>query len=125
MDDARKLVEAQASSGLSIIQFVKQLGVGEQRFHSWKRKLGAGRKKKLAAISFAPVRVTAPMGLTTEAFPMEVVLENERRPAQRSPAASIRGENQAGRRGAVWRRDTRVESDSRNPAEGAVCGPCA
>ena len=79
MDDARKLVEAQASSGLSIIQFVKQLGVGEQRFHSWKRKLGAGRKKKLAAISFAPVRVTAPMGLTTEAFPMEVVLENERR----------------------------------------------
>ena len=79
VDDARKLVEAQAASGLSILEFVKQLGVGEQRFHSWKRKLRGSRKVKSPSISFARVQVTSSTGLTSEAFPMEVVLENERR----------------------------------------------
>lgn len=79
MDDARKLVDAQAASGLSIVEFVKQLGVGEQRFHSWKSRLGGSIKKKSASISFAPVRVKSSSMLTSEVFAMEVVLENERR----------------------------------------------
>lgn len=78
IDDARKLVEAQAGSGLSILEFVKRLGVGEQRFHSWKRKLQGGRKKKSVSISFAPMQLP-PTTLPGAAFAMEVVLENERR----------------------------------------------
>ncbi len=77
-DDARKLVDAQATSGLSILEFVRRLGIGEQRFHAWKRKLG-GRKNKSASISFAPIRVTSSAPFTTTALSMEVVLQNERR----------------------------------------------
>ena len=79
MDDARKLVEAQAGSGLSILEFVKRLGIGEQRFHSWKRKLQGGKKKSTSiSISFAPMQL-APSTIPSGAFAMEVVLGNERR----------------------------------------------
>jgi len=59
--DARRVLQAQERSGLSILAFAREHDLSHERLYRWKRKLetsGEGSKDELAEIEFTPVVVT-------------------------------------------------------------------
>jgi transposase-like protein len=79
--EARAVLEAYETSGLSVAEFARRYGLGPQRLRWWKKRR---REEAGAALSFVPVHVAAPPSREargTQAGPasMEVVLARGRR----------------------------------------------
>lgn len=79
-EDARRLLDEQAKSGLSLHRFARERNILPERLYRWRRELGRAETHEhvLSELSFAPVVVTGSRGaalvrISIEGLEIEIV----------------------------------------------------